>query len=68
MKIQRKDKNRRVFNRKHFSGGDGLMGVVKYFTPPNSPPPPGPGLMGEGTTGVTPLFSVIKCIQRHALP
>ena len=31
------------------------MGVMNNFTPPNSPPPPGPGLMGEGTTGVTPL-------------
>ena len=35
------------------------MGVMNNFTPPNSPPPPGPGLMGEGTTGVTPNWSVI---------
>ena len=30
------------------------MGVFKDFTPPKSPAPPGLGLMGEGTTGVTP--------------
>ena len=36
------------------------MGVFKDFTPPNSPAPPGLGLMGEGTTGVTPKEKGIK--------
>ena len=39
------------------------MGAINNFTSPNSPPPPGPGLMGEGTTGVTPGEVVEKEVE-----
>ena len=52
-----KIRNKKILSRKPFCGGAGLIGVFKDLSPPNSPPPPGPGLMGEGTTGVTPVLS-----------
>ena len=36
------------------------MEYGKQFTPSNSPPPPGCGLMWEGTTGVTPSGRVLE--------
>ena len=53
-KVNEKIIKNRVLSQKLFSGGPGLMGVFKDYTPPKSPAPPGLGLMGEGTTGVTP--------------